>query len=190
MTIKYFIQLYLMRTLILYKICISSLQLLLTIHLFFTECKHCAFLIQNWDTLRLCTYIHAYFRSPLSLVFLFHSLEDAKESEALGYTCIAIGASLRSSIINVHRVSQVEAPKSIYPRFTWGSSASCEAQLCVLARTFVRMRARLWNIDNNAVELSSDGILSIKTDLASRNEDRSILSSFARWLTNAMEEGR
>lgn len=70
------------------------------------------------------------------------------------------------------------------PRFARGSSASCEAQSCALIRTLVRIRLSLtrWNCRRN--------FLSIKTDSTSRNEDRSILSSFARWLTNAMEEAR
>lgn len=91
--------------------------------------EYTAFLIQNQDT---CTpaYVHAYFHSFPSVCFSFLEGCGRKRGEierpmrnvqraftplpASGYACIAAGDSLRSSIINVHRVSQVEVPKSIY----------------------------------------------------------------------------
>lgn len=70
-------------------------------------------------------YIHAYFHSFPSICFSFLGGCGRKRGEierpmrnvqraftplpASGYTCTAAGDSPRSSIINVHRVSQVEA---------------------------------------------------------------------------------
>jgi len=95
---------------------------------------------------------------------------------ASGYTCIAM-----DEIINVHRVSQVEAPKSIYP------TAFCTRVKCIVRNAIVcarsRMRASIIKYEQNRVGIvERRNFTSIKTDSTSRNEDRSILSSFARWV--------
>lgn len=96
--------------------------------------------------------LRAYFHSSLSFLF-FIPREDAEESEeilkgqretsgaftplpASGYTCVATGDSPRSSIINVRWVSQVEAPKSIYP------TAFCARVKCIVRSAIVCARSR------------------------------------------------
>lgn len=128
---------------------------------------------------------------------LFHSSEDAKESEAKlkgqwetsgvftplpasGYTCIATGDSPRSSIINVHRVSQVEAPKSIYPTAFRVRVKCIVRSAIVCVHSYARSRVYAYTPIkygqyNRVGTAERRNFTSIKTDSASRNEDRSIL---------------
>lgn len=94
---------------------------------------HSALLARNRYTAHACLRTCVFLFLPVVLSFSFFSrrMRGGKRGEieramrnvqraftplsASGCTCIAAGDSPRSSIINVHRVSQVEAPKSIYP---------------------------------------------------------------------------
>lgn len=107
---------------------------------------------------------------------------------ASGYTCIAAGDSPRSSIINVHRVSQVEAPKSIYST-AFRTEGQVHRAKRNRVRSFVRTRLSI-NMGSNASEVRSDGILQALNPTRRREAKIDLFSSFAGWLTNAVEEER
>lgn len=138
--------------------------------------KYRAFLIQNQnETPRLFTYVFSF----LSVVFFlilrrmrrkarrYWKANEKRPACSRPYrlrgicTCIATGDSPRSSIINVHWVSQVEAPKSIYP------TAFCPRVKCIMrsaivcARSRTLVHIRLSNMSSNALKLPSDEILQV-----------------------------
>jgi len=133
-----------------------------------------AFLIQNRNEPRLFTCVFSF----LSVVFFFILRRIRRKARRYwkanekrpacsrpyrlrGYTCIAAGDSPRSSIINVHWVSQVEAPKSIYP------TAFCARVKCIMRSAIVCARSptlihiRLSNMSSNALKLLNDEILQV-----------------------------
>jgi len=148
-----------------------------------------AFLMQNAPRLFMCVRACGFLFFPVVLFFILWKIrKKAKlrgqwETSSLftplpasGYTCIAM-----DEIINVQRVNQVEAPKSIYP------TAFCARVKCIVRNAIVcarsRMRASIIKYEQNRVGIvERRNFTSIKTDSTSRNEDRSILSSFARWV--------
>lgn len=99
-------------------------------------------------------------------------------SYRLRYTCIATGDSPRSSIINVHWVSQVETPKSIYPTAFYARVKCIMRSAIVRARPYARSHTSIKSERQRVGIAERWNFTSVKTDSASRNEDRSSLSEF------------